>query len=241
MRLTKKYINNYLRDSNQLSSNYSFNKNLSTGQIATLNACRIRIKIINHFFSPIKALSSKPIFTITRDEVIISLFYYRPEGALNNNKINSLGEVLSKIFNRRVKLQFVKLYYPHLNSSIFAEYLRINTRKYNFRRLKQQLFKKTGIVKNASSLKASNLKLPSHIVGIKIQISGRLVTERARPRQTVSTAQIGPINSDNKTFLVDYGTYTGKNTNGAYTIKVWTGQRVQSPRPLPPPFTASPP
>lgn len=226
MRLTKKYIENYLRHNNQLSTNYSFNKNLKTGQIATLNACRIRIKMINYFFAPIKALSSKPIFTITRDEVVISLFYYTPEGALNNNKINNLGEFLSKIFNRPVKLQFVKLYYPHLNSDILAEYLRMNARKYHFRHLKGKLFKKTGITKNPSSLKASNLKLPSHIVGIKIQISGRLVTERVRPRQTVSTAQVGPINSNNKTLLVDFGSYTGKNANGAFTVKVWTGQRV---------------
>jgi len=226
MRLTELYLQKFLGDSNQLSTNYSFNKNLDNGQIATLNACRIRNKIINYFFSPIKALSSKPVFTITRDEVTISLFYYTRSGALNNNKINNLGEILSKIFNRPVKLEFVKLYYPHLNSCILAEYLRMNARKYHFRHLKRKLFKKTGITKNPSSLKASNLKLPSHIVGIKIQISGRLVTERARPRQTVSTAQVGPIKSDNKTLLVDFGSYTGKNANGAFTVKVWTGQRV---------------
>nr|UHB41890.1 ribosomal protein S3 [Apiotrichum gracile] len=228
MRLTKKYIENYLSDNNQLSTNYNFNKNLKTGQVATLNACRIRIKIINYFFAPIEVLSSKPVFTITRDEVIISLFYYTPEeeGALNTNKINNLGEFLTKIFNRPVKLQFVKLYYPHLNSDILAQYLRMNARKYHFRHLKGKLFKNREITKNPSSSTASKLKLPSHIVGIKIQISGRLVTERVRPRQTVSTAQVGPISSNNDTLLVDFGSYTGKNANGAFTVKVWTGQRV---------------
>lgn len=224
--ISQKYTNEFMRNSNQTINNYSYNKNLSIGQIATLNACRIRIKMINHFFSPIKVLSSKPVFTISRNEITINLFYYRPEGALNNNAINNLGEVLSDIFDRPVKLEFVKLYYPHLNSEILAQYLRLNAAKYNFRRLKGKLFKKRGILKKGSSTKAFNLKLPSHIIGIKIQISGRLVTERVRPRQTVSIAQVGSINSDNKTLLVDFGTYRGKNANGAYTVKVWIGQRV---------------
>jgi len=212
--------------SNQTIYSYSYNKNLSIGQIATLNACRIRITIINYFFSPIKALSSKPVFNISRNKVTISLFYYVPKGALNNNRINNLGEILSEIFDRPVKLEFVKLYYPHLNRKILAEYLRINVRKYNFRRMKKKFFKKRGISKYPNSTKALNIKLPSQIIGVKIQISGRLVTERARPRQTVSTAQIGPINSNNIGLLVDFGTYTGKNANGAYRVKVWTGQRV---------------
>lgn len=222
--INSKILNNKVN--NQISYNYSYNKNLRIGQIATLNACRIRMKIIDYFFSPIEALSSKPIFNISRNKVTISLFYYVPKGALNNNRINNLGEILSEIFDRPVKLEFVKLYYPHLNRKILAEYLRINVRKYNFRRMKQKFFKKRGITKNPTSSKGLNIKLPSQIIGVKIQISGRLVTERARPRQTVSTAQVGPINSNNKTLLVDFGTYTGKNTKGAYRVKVWTGQRV---------------
>lgn len=226
MRLTTKHINNYLRDSQQLSTSYSFNKNQNIGQISTLNRSRTRTKIIECFFSPIERLASKPVFTITREEVVINVFYYRPEGALNSNKVNNLGEVLSKVFKRRVKLEFVKLYYPHLSREILAQYLRINVGKYDFRRLKGKLYKKANITKYPNSVKASGLSLPSNIVGIKVQVSGRLMTERSRPRQTVSTAQVGSISNDNKQVLVDYGKYTGKNAKGAYTIKVWIGQQV---------------
>lgn len=228
MKLTRNFNKNYLRDWNLLSTRYSFNKGNENGQIATLNRCRNTTKIIKYFFSPITVLSSRPVFLFTNEEVVINLFYYRPKNmALNNNSINNLGELLGKIFKRRVKLEFVKLYYPHLNSNILAEYLRLNTSNKGFRKLKKTFFKKKVIIKNPNSSKALNLKLPSHIVGMKIQISGRLVTEPVRPRKTVSKVQVGPIRSDNKTILVDYGSYTGKNAHGAYTVKVSIRQQLQ--------------
>jgi ribosomal protein S3 len=226
MKLTKNYTDSYLASTS--INGYSFDKSSSVGQVSTLNACRVRNKVIKYFFAPIKALSSKPVFTISREGVTVSLFYYTGNDTvkLNDNKINRLGRVLSAIFGRQVKLEFVKLYYPHMNRSILAQFLRINAANYNFRRLKGKLFKKVRITKNAESTKRQSLNLPSHIIGIKVQISGRLETERVRPRKTVSTAQLGAITSDSKGFMLDYGTFTSKNTKGAFTVKVWIGQVV---------------
>jgi ribosomal protein S3 len=145
--------------------------------------------------------------------------------ALNNNTINNLGDVLSKLFCRPVELRLVKLHYPYLNSHILAQYIALNVEKYNFGQVQRMIFGKTPIVKDIDSPKALSSELPSHIVGIKIRISGRLLTERVRPRQTVLTGQIGSFVSDNKS-LIDADSFTGKNSHGAYTVKVWISQRA---------------
>lgn len=224
MRLTKQIYKKILTNPGQLPTSYSFNKGLNSGEIGIFNGYRNAMIIITYFFTAIEALSSKAVFTIKNEEIHIKLFYYRPKGALNNNSINNLGELLSNVLNRGVKLELVKLYYPHLNSHILAKYLRLNTKRYSFNRLKKMLLKKRPLI-NSTHLPLK-YKLPTAIVGMKIEISGRLQTERSKPRQTVSMAQLGSINSDNKTFLVDFGSYTSKNAKGAFTVKVSIGQQV---------------
>lgn len=225
MNLTSKHERNYLR-SGQLSTYYGYTHRGKTGQTRTLNNSRVRTQLIKHFFAPIERLSSQPVYTVTRRGVLVNMYYYRPEGALNRNSINNLGEALTKVFDRPVKLELIKLHYPHLNRDILARYLSMNRDRYTFSRLKTELFKRVKIVSNAKSGKSEEAKLPSHIVGMKVEVSGRLVTERSRPRQTVSSAQIGRISGDRGKLVVDYGSHTNKNAKGSYTVKVWIRQQV---------------
>lgn len=230
MNLLNKYNKEFFPDMNVLNGNYNFQK--TSGNTNVLNAERNRVKIIQHFFSAIKVLSSKPVFNITMNKVTISLFYYvgrenNQKLGLNNNTINNLGDLLSKLFNREVELRFVKLHYPYLNRNILAQYIGLNANNYNFRFIKNKIMRKRPIssVKNLNSENDLENQLPSHIIGMKIKFSGRLVTERVRPRKTVSTAKMGSFTRNNKSFI-DYGSYTGKNARGAFTVKVWINQTI---------------
>lgn len=208
---------------------YSFNKNGLNGSVFMLNAQRNALQLITHFFSPLKVLASKPIISITTSKVIINVFYYMPvkTQALNVNTINGLGERLSQVFGRPVELRLVRLHYPYLNSYILAQFVAYNTNEYNFVRIQRMIFGKASIVKDTDSTEALMSELPAHIVGIKIRISGRLMTERSRPRQTVQTFGIGSFVKDNKS-LVDTAQFSDKNKKGAFTVKVWISQRVNS-------------
>lgn len=224
--LTQSLAKYFLPGGNVSSTAYNFNNGSSTGSVAMLNAQRSAIKLIQHFFSPIKALASKPVFTVTASKVIINLFYFIPKGAaLNNNTINNLGNVLSKLFGRPVELRLTKLHYPYLDSYILAQYIALNTLNSTFVTIQDILFDKASIVKTTESAKVLASELPSQIVGIKIRVSGRLVTERSKPRQTVQTAQIGSFAKDNKA-LVDAASFSTKNKKGAFTVKVWISQRI---------------
>lgn len=237
MKLRKYIENKFLIESFQQFINYSFNKGAEGGNIHIYNSSRIAIELIKKFFAPLRVFTSKPIINVSTNEVTIRLFYYlageknkdtnkKTIVRLNHNTLNNLGELLTEVFNRKVKLQFIKINHPQLDRTILAEYLRHNTQKYNFRRIKQTLFEKTTILDQVTILNEKYRKLPSYLVGIKVEISGRLMTERVRPRKTVSTRQVGAMKKFDKGVLIDYGTYVGKNKRGAYTIKVWIRQEI---------------
>jgi ribosomal protein S3 len=159
-------------------------------------------------------------------KVIVNVFYYisNKEQALSDSTVNNLGQVLSKLFKRPVELRLVRLHYPYLNSYILAQYIAINSNRYNFTRIQRAIFNALRAVK-ASSLHdsaGSDQVLPSYITGMKIRVSGRLLTQRSVPRQTVQTAQIGSFSGQDN--VIDFGSYTTKNKKGAFTVKVWISQ-----------------
>jgi hypothetical protein len=208
-----------------LTTSYSFDKGAESTNV--LNATRSRVQLISHFFSPINALAGKPVFTVKSDCVVVHVFYYIPVAnqALNSNTVNNLGASLSSLFGRPVSLRLVKLHYPYLDSHILAQYIAMNTQDYNLVQIVRRIFGSISPVKNTESLNALASELPSHIVGIKVRVSGRLVTERSRPRQTVQTAQVGSFAKHNLA-LQDYALFTTKNKKGAFTVKVWIVQRA---------------
>lgn len=244
-----KLIKNFLNTNMLMSSNnYSFNKSLNKGNIHTLNVEKLRIKIIDHFFSPIKALSSKPNFIVSRDKVTINVFYYIPSNrtntnvkkwdknrkknhkvieSLNQNTLNNLGRTLRKLFDRQVELQFVKLNYPYLNRTILAKYIGINTTRYKFKKVVGSVFRERPVVmnNNESFNQKHKLSLPSHMVRMKIRRSGRLRSERAKPRMTVLEKKLGDFNDKNGT-LTELGSWTSKNKHGAFTVKVWITHKI---------------
>lgn len=179
--------------------------------------------LLEHFFSTTERLTGKITVACHPEKTIITMFYYIPDPSqsLNHNTINNLGELLSKTLNSQVELQLVKQHYPYLDSLILAKYISLNTQDYKFPQIIQKLFLHLAPVK---SIIPNHSILPSHIVGIKVQISGQLMLDRAAPRQTVQTIQLGSFKKNNLA-LVDYAAYTDKNSKGAFTVKVWLSQK----------------
>lgn len=67
--------------------------------------------------------------------------------------------------------------------------------------------------------------LPAHISGIKVQVSGRLVTETVVPRVTEQSCLIGSFNGANNPSLLETSKFTTKNELGALNRKVWICKR----------------
>ncbi|BEJ18302.1 ribosomal protein S3 (mitochondrion) [Cutaneotrichosporon spelunceum] len=223
-----KYNEKFFPDLNVISNgNCHFYKGSERGNISIDNSVVERTLIIKNFFSAIKALSSVPKYVIGVEKLNIYVSYYRMKNkknqniryALNQNTVNNLGDLLSKKLKRKVELRFINLKSPYLDRTIRAEYIGKNASMHPFSGLRKNAIKRTKIKKIIRQYKGSESNLPSDMIGLKIVFSGRLVTERLRPRKTVSTAKIGSFTRNNQ-LLIEHGSYTGKNARGAYTVKV---------------------
>lgn len=181
---------------------------------------------------------SKPNFSHTNSKVTIQFFYYtasNSDSAFGNSKASStngvdsfrknfseLSTTLAQLHQKEVSVIATRLYYPYLNSDILSQYLAHNAPSNTFMDFQE------AILTNPSLHKTS---LPAHISGIKVQVSGRLVTETVIPRITVKSCLIGSFQragqspANNTTQIIDYSKFTTKNELGAFTVKVWICQR----------------
>lgn len=211
----------YLPSGNTTITAHSFDGGVNS--TAYLHATRHTNALVSQFFEPIDVLASKPVIDVTPTTVTVTVFYYMVEerAALNANTINALGEVLSTVWGRPVELRLVKLHYPYLNSDILAAFIVKNLEHDRFERVVSKIF---GVATPVRHVRAEDSNLPSHIVGIKIRLAGRLTTEASRPRATVQSAQIGSFKNSTHT-LIESGRCTSVNKKGALTVQVWISQR----------------
>jgi hypothetical protein len=180
-------------------------------------------ELVKRYFSAIRRLGSKPTIIINSNRTIVYVFYYIPkwDKRLNVNTVNGLGELIGLILNRKVELRIVKLNYPYLNRHILAQWIVKNLHYHKFVHVAKQIFLSAKPIKN-TGLTKSNF---SYLRGIKIRLSGRLITERSRPRYTVQTIEVGTFSKRNDSIL-DISQCTSKNKKGAFNVKVWINSRI---------------
>lgn len=182
--------------------------------------------LVSSFFAQSKILVAKPSYkTMPNGKVVVQVLYYVPNGVepLADNKINALGVAIAQLLgDTRVghpsslgriedapsvtgrpglELRLVRLQYPYLESSILAQYVAINAGKYNFLRMRKMVMNK-----GKSGLAS----------GLKLELAGRLTTQRSIPRKTVENGHTGSFSGK----ALDFSQYASKNKLGAFTIKV---------------------
>lgn len=214
----------------------------------------------------IACIIRKPSFSHTNHKVTIQLFYYTPNEAFSTTNstakkmrsnvsfrgrakdsvmahpnrrsmLTSLSTYLAQLYKKEVSLVMIRLHYPYLDSYILAQYLAHNAPNNTFIQFQETIFTNAAKAFHSSDL-------PSHITGIKVQISGRLTTESVIPRITVKSSLIGSFggsdkgkstlaeqktnarnNSSKIRRVIDYSRFTHKNNLGSFTIKVWIASR----------------
>lgn len=155
-------------------------------------------------------------------------------------EMNKLGLAFSRFVSgpnagnvhvKEVELRLIELRYPYLDSSILAQYVAMNRNKYNFTRMHKRIFKKASSLRLLSTGRKRESvlpldALPGHITGLKMELAGRLTTQRSIPRKTVSNKHTGSFHvehgslSTNISKVTNQSQYGAKNKLGAHTIKV---------------------
>jgi hypothetical protein len=157
---------------------------------------------------------------------------------LTGSSLNSLVAALSRLFTSvsgtrnpatdgnavTVQLRIVRLHHPYLNSSILAQFLALNASKYGFARLRHYVLSVIPLTvertldPTTGNGTFSPQSAESSILGVKVQVSGLLTTQRMAPRKTVSTVSAGTFHGPGT--HVDYSSHTSKSALGSYTVKV---------------------
>ena len=170
---------------------------------------------------------------------------------LSESKVNALGVAITRLLGRAphkssnmvVELRLIRIQHPYLNSSILAQFLALNAGKYNFTRMQKRVFKKAPTF-DFNDISLNKEVLPGLTTGVKLELAGRLTTQRSIPRKTVENKHIGSFTVDHRISsgplgstssvgvtpasaveqpqnpFVNLSQYTSKNKLGTYTIKV---------------------
>lgn len=146
---------------------------------------------------------------------------------LNSTSLNSLVAALSRLFSSTtdlqvpVQLRIVRLHHPYLNSSILAQFLALNASKYGFARLRQYVLNSIPLstIWSSEARRSTQNTNTNSVLGVRVQVSGLLTTQRMAPRKTVSTVSAGTFHGPGT--HVDYSSHTSKSALGSYTVKVW--------------------
>lgn len=212
---------------------YNFNNNIKKYNLTSI--------LENSFFS-LDRLISKPVLNIKPNKVIINLFFYLNKNIANIKVKNRLVRILkskslqlqilcsllSKKLKKPVEFQLIRLHHPSLESNILANtigYIAKNSRK-TFRVIMLKLFKSTKIRKFNAFKYIYNINTfkPTALVGIRIKLGGRLLSQKIVPRFTSRTIQRGNLGKT-KADLITTSRFTNKNKRGAFSFTITMGHK----------------
>jgi len=227
-------INNYLKSISKYDSEtvkyqnivYQFNKKGIQNSSVGIN--KNVFTLLESTFLSMSCLISKPIIVITPNKVVIQLFYYLNKFYynnkllnINNDKLQSLCLILSKIYKKPVELELDRLHYPYYDSNILSNMIGLISNIVKLRFIIKKLFTIAKIKKTNNFINKYSI-IPSYLSGFKIRVAGRLLTQRVVPRLTVKTIQIGTL-ARGKAQFVDSARFSNKNKRGSFSITVTTG------------------
>ena len=142
---------------------------------------------------------------------------------INNDKLQSLCLILSKIYKKPVELELDRLHYPYYDSNILSNMIGLISNIVKLRFIIKKLFTIAKIKKTNNFINKYSI-IPSYLSGFKIRVAGRLLTQPIIPKITTKIIQKGSINRTNTDFVTT-SRYTGKNKRGAFSITVTIGHK----------------
>lgn len=205
-----------------------FNKNLHNLYI-----------ICKSTFLNMSSIISKPIISINSNLIKITLFYYwKPlrkkyfQSSLHSKffilhyyKLEKLVKLLSKLFNKSVELELIRIYSPQNESNILANLIGILSNFIKFRNIHMRLFK---VSKTKRFKKRFNKnKIPSFLSGIYLKLAGRVLTQKIQRRVKSKIIQKGSLATAN-TELINTNTFFNKNKRGVFSITIKTGHIISN-------------
>lgn len=149
--------------------------------------------------------------------------YKSPFVNIYKKQLNILCQLLSKLFNKPVQLELIRLHYPFYDPNILVNLLANFTNFTNLRKLFISCFNVALIKRPTANVYRKRFSLlPGYLTGLTIKFAGRFPTQKVIPRKTVKYKEIGSL-ARKKAILVENARFSNKNRRGSFSISVSTG------------------
>ena len=190
-------------------------------------------------FLNMSSIISKPIISNNNNLIKITLFYYwKPlrkiytKSSLHSkflilhyNKLEKLIKLLSKLFNKPVELELIRIYSPQNESNILANLIGILSNFIKFRYIHMKLFKVSKIKFNKKRFNKN--KIPSFLSGIYLKLAGRVLTQKIQRRVKSKVIQKGSL-TRTRAELININRFINKNKRGVFSITIKTGHIINN-------------
>jgi hypothetical protein len=133
--------------------------------------------------------------------------------------------LLSKLFNKPVELELIRIYSPQNESNILANLIGILSNFIKFRYIHMKLFKVSKIKFNKKRI--NNNKIPSFLSGIYLKLAGRVLTQKIQRRVKSKVIQKGSL-ARTRAELININRFINKNKRGVFSITIKTGHIINN-------------
>jgi hypothetical protein len=186
-------------------------------KMSDIQAQKKIIKLFNNAFinynKPIQ-YSEDNFIKLQNNSILLNIY---------SHKLKILTQLLSKIFNKPVQLELIRLYYPFYDPNIIVNLLSYLSENNKIRRLLGKIYKSALITKPTADIQRKRFSIiPGYLTGITIKFAGRFPTQKIVPRKTVKIEKIGSL-ARKKAVLVETARFSNKNRRGSFSISVSTG------------------
>lgn len=184
-------------------------------QVNENNKATRKIKLIK-----LKGIFYVPYFVANKETSLL----------LTEHKLKTLSlTIIQTLKLKECEVRFIRLEYPYLDNSVLTQYLAYNGTKYNFTQLQKGVLNKANILSiNLISKETQNLPL-TFITGIKVEVAGRLTTQRSIPRKTVDNTHTGSFTVNKKLgFSLNSYQLASKNKLGVFSVKIGSSYKTVS-------------
>ena len=227
----------------QIKSQLKFNSNLALNSSIAYNFFNNHPKFninsfLNNSFLNLGNIISKPVLFESPIKININLFYYVLESEKSINlfseyeNLEFLCSFLSNKFKKAVEIELIRLHHPALESQILANTIGFisNNKKVRFRSIITSLYNNTQIIKindsNHLREEESNLNYckPTALIGIKVRLGGRILSQKIVPRFTTFNKQQGAFARIKSDFTTQ-SRFTNKSRRVSFNYTVTIEQK----------------
>lgn len=137
-----------------------------------------------------------------------------------NHIIEYISHLITRLVKKSTKINFIRTYYPHNNSNIFAFFVGSLSFLVKYNKMLRKIFFKLNLLMNKNKMaKLQYSNIPATISGIEINFAGRVFSNKAKNRVKDKNKIFGSLARKNR-FVKSHSNFVSKTKGGAFNVLI---------------------